>query len=110
MTTIAADIAPSNTVLRRIGRWLKSDLRAALALAYLATLLLLAISAPLIAPYSPTVQDINAMLQDPNGAHWLGTDDLGRDTLSRLIYGAPISLFACLPGMRLWGWCWACRS
>ena len=96
MTAITADIPRSNTALRRVGRWLKSDLRAAAALAYLGILLLLALSAPLIAPYSPTAQDINAMLQDPNAAHWLGTDDLGRDTLSRLIYGAPISLFACL--------------
>jgi len=95
MTAIAADSAPvGKTALRRIGRWLRSDWRAAAALAYLGLLLVLALSAPVIAPYSPIAQDINAMLQDPNAAHWLGTDDLGRDTLSRLIYGAPISLFA----------------
>ena len=95
MIAISLDGAPaSNTALRRIGRWLKSDWRAAAALAFLGLLLVLALSAPLIAPYSPTAQDINAMLEDPNAAHWLGTDDLGRDTLSRLIYGAPISLFA----------------
>ena len=35
------------------------------------------------------------MLQEPNAAHPLGTDDLGRDMLSRLIYGAPVSLYAC---------------
>ena len=97
MTAIPADILPpTDTALRRLHRWLKSDWRAAAALAYLTALLLLALLAPLIAPYSPTTQDINAMLQDPSAAHWLGTDDLGRDTLSRLIYGAPVSLFACL--------------
>jgi len=97
MTAISVDILPpTDTALRRARRWLKSDWRAAAALAYLGALLLLALLAPLIAPYSPTTQDINAMLQDPSAAHWLGTDDLGRDTLSRLIYGAPISLFACL--------------
>lgn len=97
MTAISLDSAPRpDTALRRIGRWLKNDWRATVALAYLGLLLVLALSAPLIAPYSPTAQDINAMLEDPNAAHWLGTDDLGRDTLSRLIYGAPISLFASL--------------
>ena len=97
MTAVFVDRSPrANTALRRIGRWLKGDWRAAAALAYLCVLLLLALTAPLIAPYSPTAQDIGAMLQDPNAAHWLGTDDLGRDTLSRLIYGAPISLFASL--------------
>jgi peptide/nickel transport system permease protein len=96
MTAISVDAARTNTVWRRIGRWLRGDLRAAAAVTYLGLLLLLALSAPLIAPYSPTAQDINAMLQDPNTAHWFGTDDLGRDTLSRLIYGAPISLFASL--------------
>src|SRR5579872_2246586 len=96
MTAISVDSAPTHTVWRRIGRWLRGDLRAAAAITYLGLLLLLALSAPLIAPYSPTAQDINAMLQDPNAAHWFGTDDLGRDTLSRLIYGAPISLFASL--------------
>ena len=97
MTVIPVDISvPSDSALQRIRRWLKRDWRAAAALAYLSVLLLLALLAPLISPYSPTAQDVNAMLQDPSGAHWLGTDDLGRDTLSRLIYGAPISLFACL--------------
>jgi peptide/nickel transport system permease protein len=96
MTAIVADLPASDRAWRRIGRWLKSDWRAAAALAYLGALALLALTAPLIAPYSPTAQDFNAMLQDPNAAHWLGTDDLGRDTLSRLIYGAPISLFASL--------------
>ncbi|HEY1503311.1 MAG TPA: ABC transporter permease [Stellaceae bacterium] len=96
MTAISVDVAPANTAWRRIGRWLRGDLRAAAAVSYLGLLLLLAVLAPLIAPYSPTAQDINAMLLDPNAAHWLGTDDLGRDTLSRLMYGAPISLFASL--------------
>jgi len=97
MTAILSDHSlTADSVLRRVHRWLVGDWRAALALAYLGLLLLLALSAPLVAPYSPTAQDVNAMLQDPNAAHWLGTDDLGRDTLSRLIYGAPISLFASL--------------
>ncbi|MBC7800395.1 MAG: ABC transporter permease, partial [Gemmatimonadaceae bacterium] len=54
--------------------------------------ILIAVAAPLIAPYSPTDVDVTARLLRPSGAHWLGTDELGRDVLSRLIYGSRISL------------------
>jgi len=55
-------------------------------------LLLIAVSAPLIAPYGPN--EINAwdVLSPPSLKHWFGTDELGRDVLSRIIYGARISL------------------
>jgi peptide/nickel transport system permease protein len=81
---------------RRLVRWAAGDKAAAAAGIYLALLLFVVILAPIIAPYSPTAQDFGAVLQEPSAMHWLGTDDLGRDTLSRLLYGAPISLFACL--------------
>jgi peptide/nickel transport system permease protein len=77
-------------------RWLASDLRAALALAVLIGLVIVAVGAPWIAPYSPTAQDVNNMLAPPSGAHLLGTDDLGRDIFSRLIYGAPATVYASL--------------
>jgi len=51
-----------------------------------------AIFAPLIAPYDPMVNDLRGKLQSPSWEHWLGTDQLGRDILSRIIYGARISL------------------
>lgn len=54
--------------------------------------LLIALFAPLIAPYSPTDVDVTARLLRPSGAHWLGTDELGRDVFSRLIYGSRISM------------------
>ncbi len=53
---------------------------------------LAAILAPLVAPYEPTKQDILSMLQGPTRAHWLGTDELGRDTFSRIVYGSRVSL------------------
>jgi len=56
-------------------------------------LLLIAIFAPLIAPYGADEQDLYAVLAPPSLAHWLGTDNLGRDLLSRLIYGSRVSLF-----------------
>lgn len=53
-----------------------------------------AIFAPLIAPYGPTEPDWVAVRQAPSAAHWFGTDDLGRDVLSRVIYGTRASLAA----------------
>jgi peptide/nickel transport system permease protein len=55
-------------------------------------LAVLAIFAPLIAPYEPNKMDIMNKLEKPNHEHWLGTDSLGRDTLSRIIYGTRTSL------------------
>lgn len=51
-----------------------------------------AIFADLIAPYNPTEQNLMRVLEGPSAAHWLGTDSLGRDVLSRIIYGARISM------------------
>ena len=51
-----------------------------------------AIAAPLIAPYHPLAQDIAGRLAPPSPAHWLGTDPLGRDILSRILYGARLSI------------------
>ncbi|MCH5276299.1 MAG: ABC transporter permease [Desulfovibrionaceae bacterium] len=54
---------------------------------------LLALLAPWIVPYDPTAFDLDAVLMAPCSAHWLGTDALGRDVLSRLLYGARVSLW-----------------
>ncbi len=54
--------------------------------------ILVALAAPWIAPYDPTAQDLLAPLQAPSWSHPFGTDEVGRDILSRLIYGARISL------------------
>ena len=54
--------------------------------------IVLAIFAPLIAPYDPLQPNVQDRLQQPSTKHLLGTDEIGRDTLSRLIYGARISL------------------
>jgi peptide/nickel transport system permease protein len=75
-------------------RWLRRDPRGALSLGFLVVLTLLTVLAPVIAPYSPTTQNIAEMLAEPSAAHWLGTDDLGRDVLSRLLYATGASLFA----------------
>lgn len=58
----------------------------------LAVVVLAAILAPLIAPYDPDAVDFRSFLAPPSAAHWLGTDALGRDLLSRLIYGGRTAL------------------
>nr|WP_315233325.1 ABC transporter permease [uncultured Albidiferax sp.] len=66
---------------------------AMLGLAIVALLVLVAIFAPLLAPYSPTVGDLRTTrLLPPSGQFWLGTDDQGRDILSRLVHGSRITL------------------
>jgi peptide/nickel transport system permease protein len=52
----------------------------------------IAILAPVMAPYDPAQIDITQTLEEPSMAHWMGTDDLGRDVLSRMIYGSRVSL------------------
>lgn len=56
--------------------------------------ILLAVFAPWIAPYPPDAVDVTRRLLPPSAQHWFGTDTLGRDVLSRLIFGAQVSLFA----------------
>ena len=65
------------------GRW-------GLALALL--LVFVALAAPWLAPYDPTAQNLPARLLGPSAAHWMGTDDLGRDILSRIFFGARVSM------------------
>jgi peptide/nickel transport system permease protein len=62
------------------------------AIAFVALELALALLAPLVAPYDPLRQNIVARLKSPSAAFWLGTDQFGRDNLSRILYGARTSL------------------
>jgi peptide/nickel transport system permease protein len=55
-------------------------------------LILTAVFAPILAPYDPYLQDLDNILSQPSSENWLGTDSLGRDTLSRIIYGSRSSL------------------
>jgi len=54
--------------------------------------LVVALLAPVIAPYDPLRNNLDVTLQSPNGTYWVGTDELGRDVLSRLIYGSRYAL------------------
>jgi peptide/nickel transport system permease protein len=86
----------SGMIRRDILRQMMRDWRGIASAAYLLALVLAAIAAPWVAPHSPVEQNLRAILAEPSAAHWLGTDDLGRDVLSRLIYGVRASLYGCV--------------
>ena len=60
--------------------------------AVVVVLVLLAVLAPVLAPWDPHRPDVKKILDPPSARHWLGTDQLGRDVLSRMLYGARVSL------------------
>ncbi|MDL2210326.1 ABC transporter permease [Desulfovibrio sp. OttesenSCG-928-O18] len=81
-----------NSALRYTLIRLRRNYMAMIGLAILLVLTLVAIFADQLAPYGYAVQDYMSIRKPPSAAHWLGTDEFGRDVLSRLIYGSRISL------------------
>jgi peptide/nickel transport system permease protein len=71
---------------------IKEQPLAAIGVALLAVFLVCALLAPWLAPADPAALDLHGRLVGPSAAHWFGTDELGRDILSRTLYGARISL------------------
>ena len=90
-STYTAPASPSRT-LRQVWRRFRRNRLATIALAVIGLQIVIAVGAPWIAPYDPYASDYTATWQMPGARHWLGTDDLGRDVLSRLIYGSRISI------------------
>lgn len=77
---------------RRIMRVMFSRWIVVFGMVIILIMILVAIFAPLISPYNPNKQSLETRLQQPSRDHFLGTDELGRDVLSRVIYGTRISL------------------
>ena len=77
---------------RRLLNTLLRDKKALVGLLLLTIIVFGAVFAPFVTPYDPNAQDFD-FLEAPSGEHLLGTDDLGRDLFTRIIYGARISLF-----------------
>jgi peptide/nickel transport system permease protein len=78
--------------LRDTWRFLRGNVLALLGVVIVATAAIVSITAPIIAPYGPLDQDMSNRLMPPSPEHPMGTDPLGRDVLSRVIYGGRISL------------------
>ncbi|HQY33228.1 MAG TPA: ABC transporter permease subunit, partial [Actinotalea sp.] len=91
----AATAGQSGTVVRSspLRRLLKNPTGVA-AIAILGGAVLVAVLAPLLAPFDPNFADLTAVLLPPGGDHLLGTDSAGRDILSRLVFGARLTLLA----------------
>ena len=91
----AADLAPVvETPGQRAWRRLKKRRGAMLGLGIILVLVLMAVFASVLAPYDPTQQSWSLVRKPPSSAHWFGTDEVGRDLLARIIYGARASLSA----------------
>jgi peptide/nickel transport system permease protein len=78
--------------LQPIRDFLRQSILARIGFSAAVLLFLVALSAPLIAPANPFAQSLPGRLEAPSFSHWMGTDELGRDILSRVMYGARISL------------------
>jgi peptide/nickel transport system permease protein len=78
----------------RLWQRLSKRKSALIGLAVVLFMVFVAIFAPLLAPYDPTAQSWTAVRKAPSAAHWFGTDEAGRDMLSRIIWGARASLIA----------------
>lgn len=90
--TVAAPVLTAG----RYGRRPAPEITFWISLAILAIVILVSLLANLIAPYDPIAQDLGSTFAPPSAAHWLGTDDLGRDVLSRMIFGTRVSMLVSL--------------
>ena len=100
--TLKNDIRPDDELSLQIGerdgirdklkRMCRQNPLAAVSAIVILIFILMAIFAPLIAPYGETEQDLLNRLQDPSLTHLLGTDELGRDLFSRMLYGSSLSI------------------
>ena len=94
--TVARPLPAAPSPLRSAARGLRTFFRRAPLSAFwgviAALILVMAVAAPAIAPYLPLKSDFRAMQKPPDEKHWFGTDQIGRDTLSRVIHGSQTSL------------------
>ncbi|MCC6437205.1 MAG: ABC transporter permease [Acidimicrobiales bacterium] len=84
--------APARSLRGEAWRRFRRNRMAMVGLAFLALLVLAAVFAPLITKYTPIERDNSAFRQPPSAEHWFGTDKIGRDVFSRVVYGARVSL------------------
>jgi len=92
-SALLRDAAVESPMRRALRRLLRRK-GAIFGLVVIALFVLVAVFAPLISPYDPAAQSWTLVRKPPSWPHWLGTDDVGRDILSRIIFGARASLLA----------------
>jgi peptide/nickel transport system permease protein len=93
-TASATSAESVETPTARAMRRFKRRRGALVALAVISIFVAAAVLAPFVSPYDPDLQTWSAVRKAPSALHWLGTDDVGRDVLARVIYGARASLLA----------------
>jgi peptide/nickel transport system permease protein len=91
--TASADLAPRLTVAEEVAKFVRTKPLGAVGAAIILGMLGLALFAGLLAPYDPYNGDYGQQFARPSAEHWFGTDEFGRDVLSRIMYGARIALF-----------------
>jgi peptide/nickel transport system permease protein len=94
LTAALVDEAAVESPARRALMRLVRRKGAMFGLAVIVLFVALAVFAPLVAPYDPTAQSWTSVRKAPSALHWFGTDDVGRDVLARIIFGARASLVA----------------
>ena len=89
---VVGQLAQTATPWRRLVSRFRHNRPGMVALVFLIFVVVVAVAAPLVSPYNPAHINLSAVNKGPSAAHWLGTDEDGRDILSRLIYGARVSM------------------
>ncbi|WP_276352187.1 ABC transporter permease [Cohnella caldifontis] len=97
------ELPPQTSSVRRFLRVFLARKIVIAGLSVLTLMVLMAIFAPLLAPHDPYGQDLSMSLKQPSAEYWLGTDMLGRDVLSRIIYGSRVSLIVGLVAVLIAG-------
>ncbi len=97
-TVTTATAAPARWRRLAVVRLLR-DTTGAVGTLFVLLIVLLAVFAPLITPYAPDEINVLKRLAPPSAEHWMGTDQLGRDTFTRLVYGTRIALLVSLPAV-----------
>lgn len=92
LRTAPARTREADSHWRAVWRQLRRHRLAFIGLIILVSLLLMAAFAPVLSPYEPDRTSLRERFQPPSAAHWMGTDELGRDIYTRLLYGGRISL------------------
>jgi peptide/nickel transport system permease protein len=89
----SADLTPRLTAAEAVVKFMRTKPIGAAGAVIIVAMLLVAASARLLAPYDPYTGDYGAQFARPSAEHWFGTDEFGRDILTRIMYGARIALF-----------------